>query len=232
MGIKSCREVLEAHKDWELLAELPKKVGKFELTEPMELSGLELVFVRYTNGEKRSVEFIYTEETGDFVVVKSVGLFRFRDDRYYFRDDAKFAAEVQAHLPEIVADLDGQGQRYPAAVFGLDFQQWQDWQGLPRNIDDFELVITPDKPLKYINGSWVLFAYEDQKQGHQLAVFYNEFRNEVFGELKRGGVFEATGDFSLSFDEDGYQHKPEQFLRDVTKLIAKNLTGTLKKLSS
>lgn len=232
MGIKSCAEIKEIYKDWDFLKNLPSKIADFTLTKPLEERELELIFARYTNGKDCSVELIYTEETGDFILVKNAGLFRFRDDRYYFRDGEQFAKEVSTHLEIILNELGGQDKKYPATVFGLDFANWQDWNSLPERVDNFRLVITPDRPLRYINGSWVLFAYEAAEQGHQLAIFYNEFRNEVFGELKRHGVFEATGDFSLSFDEGGYQHKPEQFLPNVTALIAKNLEAVLKNIIS
>lgn len=232
MGIKSCSEIKEAYKDWDFLKNLPSKIADFTLTKPLTEAGLELIFARYTKGNNYSVELIYTEETGDFVVVKNAGLFRFRDDRYYFRNGEQFAKEVGLHLEMILNELGGQERRLPASVFGLDFANWQDWTGLPKQVGDFQLVITPARPLRYINGSWVLFAYEDEEHGHQLAIFYNEFRNEVFGELKRRGVFEAINDFSLSFDEKGYQHKAECFLPDVTTLIVKNLEVALKKLIS
>ena len=56
---------------------------------------------------------------------------------------------------------------------------------LPQKIGAFELYITPDNPIDYINGSTLFIDYSDFEHGNQLVFFYNSFRDEFFAETKK-----------------------------------------------
>ena len=83
MKIERCNVVAEQLKDWDFLNNLPQQVLDFQLKKVFSQDGAEYTFVRYENADSCALDVVYTEETGDFVVVKNVGLFRFRDDRLY-----------------------------------------------------------------------------------------------------------------------------------------------------
>jgi len=233
MGIKTIDEMMEELQNWDFLQLLPEKIGNFELEKPFERLELEVVVARYKGPEDCALEICYTQETGDFVVTKNVGLFRFRDDRFYCCDKDKFVSRFLPNLTSEIGEIDkGMIHEYPCTAHFLEFDKWRDWEKLPRQHGDFKVYITPDNPLKYLNGSWVLFAYEDRLHKHQLAVFYNEYRNEVFAELKRAGVYEYTKKFDVVFDEVKYFGKIPTFLKDVMKKMEDNLLSTLDELSS
>lgn len=218
-------------QDWDFLQLLPDKIGNFELEKPFEKRELEVVVARYKNRDNCALEICYTQETGDFVVTKNVGLFRFRDDRYYCRDKEKFVTGFLPNLAREVGEISWDViHAYPCTADFLGFDKWQEWKKLPQKYGDFQLCITPDNPLKYLNGSWVLLAYEDRSKGHQLAVFYNEYRNEIFGELKRHWVYQYTNKFDVAFDEEKYFGKTDMFLRDAMEKIQKFLFVTLDEL--
>lgn len=220
--------MLEELQNWELLRLLPEKIGEFQLEKPFEKKDLEVIIIRYKGPDDYALEICYTQETGDFIVVKNVGLFRFRDDRYYCCDKEEFAARLLPNLAGVIGELSGTATyRYPFTAKFLEFDKWRDWEKLPKQHGNFQLYITPDNPLRYLNGSWVLFAYEDRVNKHQLAIFYNEYRNEIFAELKRGGIYEYTDKFDVVYDESKYHQKTKMFLQQVTDKIETNLASTL-----
>lgn len=225
--------MMDELRNWDFLQLLPDKIGEFNLSKPFEKIELEVVIARYEGFNDCALEICYTQETGDFVVTKNVGLFRFRDDRYYSRDREDFVTRFLPNLAGEIGEIsNGIAHKYPCTAKFLELDKWKDWQKLPRQHGNFQLYITPDNPLRYLNGSWVLFAYEDKVNKHQLAVFYNEYRNEIFAELKRGGIYEYTNKFDVGFDEGKYLDKKKLFLKDVMKKMENNLLGTLDELSS
>ncbi|MBR5486440.1 MAG: hypothetical protein IKV70_00525, partial [Phascolarctobacterium sp.] len=102
---------------------------------------------------------------------------------------------------------------YESEVMG--FKEWDYWKTLPKKIGNFELYITPESPLEYINGSWVILDYSDFANGNQLMFLYNSFRNELFAETKKGYLPLTTEEFNANS------------LEALNALIEKKLEKTL-----
>ena len=49
---------------------------------------------------------------------------------------------------------------------------------LPERIGEFSLYIDPKKPLKLINGSYIIIDYSDFNTGNSLAIYYNIYSME------------------------------------------------------
>ena len=217
---KKITEIAESLHEWELLKKLPKRLGSFTLREGSGINGNILNIASYVDETNHcSVDLIYTGETFDYVVVKNVGLHTFRDDRFFTRDQDHFGEVVLKNLPGLLESMGKHNCRtmgYEAEEMG--FASWDYWRKLPQKIGSFELYITPDCPLEYINGSWIILDYSDFENGNQVMFLYNSFRNELFAELKKGYLPLTTEEFNANS------------LEKLTALIEEKLQKTLEGL--
>ena len=197
---KKITEIEAELQEWEFLKQLPKELEGFNLREGTGIKGNILNIASYVDEANHAcVDLIYTGETFDYVIVKNLGLHTFRDDRFFTRDKDKFAEVVLNKLPSLLQEMGKSKVKqmgYESEVMG--FNEWEDWKTLPKQIGNFELYITPDNPLEYINGSWVILDYSDFANGNQLMFLYNSFRNELFAEMKKGNLPLTTEEFNAN----------------------------------
>lgn len=197
---KKITEIEESLKDWEFLKELPKEINGFQLQDGTGIKGQILNIASYVNEEMHcSLDLIYTGETFDYVVVKNIGLHTFRDERFFSRDQNRFAENVLKNLPSIIDTISRSANSklgYESKVMGFD--KWEYWKSLPKTIGEYELFINPEAPLKYINGSWIILDYTNFAKGNQIMFLYNSFRNELFAELKKGYMPYTTERFNAT----------------------------------
>ena len=223
----SIEELAQKMADWELLKQLPASVGVFRLKLGGGLDGRILKIASYVSEAYRCrLEIIYTEETKDFVAVKSVGLHEFRDEELFSRDSDAFAAMFLAKLPRLLGGIDrSQPHAFPYEAQDLHFEKWAYWRTLPEKLGSYELFITPANPQPYINGSIIFLDYVDFGRGNEISFFYNVFRNEIFAELKRNYLPITTGLFDVERDvPDGAK------LTRLGELLKAGLAGALSDL--
>ena len=199
MGQASITEIAESLQDYEPLKELPKEIGGFKLEQGSGIQGQILNIAAYVNEAAHCrLDITYTSETFDYVPVQTVGLHTFRDERYFSRERDKFFQELREHLPAMLAEMDMSRMRslgYEGAGIGMD--GWNAWRDLPQPVDGFELFITPEHLLPYINGSFIFLDYTDFAGGNQIYFSYNIFRNEIFAEMKQHGLPLTTNVFDV-----------------------------------
>ena len=104
----------------------------------------------------------------------------------------------------------------------LAFEKWDFWRSLPKQVGDFELFITPDNPLLYLNGSYIFLDYSDFKHGNQIYFAYNIFRNELFAE-KKHEYFPLTTNV---VDVPGFV-KDDRKLATLSELLETHLEKTM-----
>ena len=199
MGQPNITEIEAGLKDWDFLAQLPQEMYGFTLLPSSGIKGLVLNLASYVKpGSRCRLDLTYTTETFDYVPVKTVGLHVFREEKLFFRDRDKFASELLAQLPELLSKINmaqAHQMNYEASAIGFD--KWDYWRSLPRQIGSFELFITPDNPLEYLNGSYIFLDYTDFKHNNQIYFAYNIYRNELFAELKQNGIPITTSVFDV-----------------------------------
>ena len=217
---KKITEIEESLKEWSFLEQLPKEISGFKLREGTGIDGNILNIASYVNDESHcSLDLIYTGETFDYVVVKNIGLHTFRDERFFSREQERFAEAVLKNLPSIINTISRSSASklgYESKVMGFD--SWDFWKSLPKQIGEYELFINPEKPLEYINGSWIILDYSNFAKGNQIMFLYNSFRNELFAELKKG---------NMPYTTDLYNATK---LAQLEELIKKHLQETLNEL--
>lgn len=225
---KQCKAKIEELKDWDFLQTLPKKILNFDLTVNFDICGQEIIMAAYTNNDRCALELGFTVETDDFVVVKRVGLNRFRDERFFAKTREGFVNLLLPKLSQLVSDVDRKsGHQYSFSGVSIGIDKWQGWHDLPKQVGEMELFITPDTPLQILNGSYVMIDYSDFATRNQLLIMYNEYRNEIYGELKQQGIPCFTKKFDLQYDEKKHGMNEGLFIKDFEELLKKNLIPVL-----
>ena len=186
-------------KDWELLAQLPQELEGFKLQPGTGIKGQILNIAAYVNEAMHCrLDITYTSETFDYVPVKTVGLHTFRDERYFCRDRERFGQMLLTQLPELIRNVDRKTlHKMPFEAVELGFEKWEFWRSLPRELEGYELFITPDNPLPYINGSFIFLDYTDFAGGNQIYFSYNIFRDELFAEMRSHNLPLTTESFDV-----------------------------------
>ena len=227
MGQPSITEIEANLKDWNLLKQLPQQVGSFQLVPGTGIKGQILNIAAYVNEAARCrLDLTYTAETFDYVPVKTVGLHVFRDERLFYRDKDQFVTMFLADLPRLIGEIDMEQphcMNYEARPLG--FEKWDYWRSLPKQMGDFELFITPDKPLAYLNGSYIFLDYTDFKHGNQVYFAYNIYRNELFAEKKHEYFPLTTNVFDVPKSV-----KDEHKLDVLSELLKAHLQTTMAEL--
>lgn len=185
---RTIEEIAAALPTGALWQQLPERIGSYRLRRLGTREGQILSLALYEDpAAHRGLRLIYSQETGDYVPVKEVGLHRFQADEYFTRDGEEFARTILPALPRLLQDLAGREDGgYEARELRLE--EWAYWRQLPRQVGGFSLFITPRRPLPFINGSTIFLDYSDFARGHQLYLLYNAFRDELFAEYRRGFV--------------------------------------------
>ncbi len=99
---------------------------------------------------------------------------------------------------------------------------WEYIKSLPLEIDGFKLFISPDKPVKVINGSYIIIDYCDFANESNFIIYYNVFRDEFFGEAKIHRIPEVTYEYDSSELNDLKQKLEEKLaktLHDIRQRI-------------
>ncbi len=220
MGQLKITEIEAQLNEWEFLKELPPEIDGFKLTMGQGIDGQILTIASYGNEAMHSkLDLVYTSETFDYVPVKTIGMHTFRDIRYFCRDRDKFAKLMQENLPELLADINREKKhRMGTLVEETGLASWEYAARLPQKVGGFELFISPDNPIDYINGSTLFIDYSDFENGNQLVFFYNTFRDEFFAETKQGFLTGITHEFDC------------RNLEALEKLLDENLEAALQKL--
>lgn len=199
MDITKLKEIAEELKTWPLLTQLPKTIDGFSLLPGSGIDGQILNIAAYANEKMHCrLDITYTGETFDYVPVKTVGLHSFRDERYFCRERERFSEMMLANIGDILRGIDRNFKhKFPYEAAGLHFEDWDYWRSLPQTINGYELYITPDNPLPYINGSVIFLDYTDFARGNQVYFSYNIFRDELFAEMKQHNLPLTTEAFDV-----------------------------------
>lgn len=227
MDIGKLKEIAEGLKDWPLLTQLPKSIDGFSLVPGSGIDGQIVNLAGYVNEAMHCrLDITYTGETYDYVPVKTVGLHSFRDERFFSREKERFSEMMLAHVGDILRGIDRNFKhKFPYEAAGLHFEQWDYWRSLPPAINGYELYITPDNPLPYINGSFIFLDYTDFSKGNQVYFLYNIFRDEVFAEMKQHNLPLTIDTFNVAGGVPA-----EDKLAVLSKLLERHLFSAMEDL--
>jgi len=222
MSYPSIQKIAEQIKSWDFIINLPQEIYGFVKETNGNIDGQILHICHYVNKDlKAKLDIIYTAETFDYIVVRTMGINTYRDVRYVYKEKDVFAEKVGEALPGIIKNMENPASvNLGQMVINKGIMTWKYGNSLPDNIGSFELYIKPEKAIEHINGSIIIIDYTDFECKDQFVVYYNRLRNQFFAELKIAGVFRDSKTFD-STSLKGLQSKLENNLQCTLSYINK-----------
>lgn len=166
----------------------------------------------------RSLLFYYDSETNEYNVQEKIGSLYFCRLECIADTLDEFCQRLKNHFKSILTELDETQPNPNLSCLLTDAKifSWNYENDLPKNFENFELVIEPKRPLCFSNGSYILFSYENFQDKKNFSAFYNIFRDEFFAQSCLHGVFEIEYDFYAKSLEK-FQTKLQKYLRQRLK---------------
>lgn len=190
-------KVLAQIENWEYMKALPQEIHGFKFVLLMQEDGDKLDLYRYENRDtRRSITTYYHEETHEYKLRMRIGLTEFCVIEYIYADLNAFQRLLEERCDNLLADMETFNPKHiTSIVHDKKIMQWNYAQLLPQTLEGFSLFIRPDKPVRVINGSYIVFDYSDFTNESNFIIYYNVFRDEFFGESRIFNIPEVSYDF-------------------------------------
>ena len=179
-------KIIEQVTEWEFLKKIPQAIFGFTLINELMTCDSQYRIFTYNNQQaRRSFTGLYDEATKDFLVRITIGLTEFCDISFFTPDLAAFEKVLTERMENTLQQL---AVFDPSSICtqlaGKKVLEWPYTAKLPEQIAGFTLFISPEKPIKALNGSYVIIDYSDFMAESNLTVNYNIFRDEFFSEIR------------------------------------------------
>ncbi len=179
-------EIRKQIEEWDYFTELPQEVEGFTLTINREfVDGFYRLFTYEDNTIHRKFFVIYNASLGEYHAQEEIGLNLFCQIDYITGD----LAELKRMLCDGMATSLRKLRQFPQEELGTIFVEkgiadWEYIPELPQTILGFDLFVHPHSSIRIINGSFLILDYTDFVSESNLALYYNIYRDEFFGELR------------------------------------------------
>ncbi len=211
-------DIIEQINNWQYPSSLPDKVEEFLLIKQIKADESSIEIFSYAAEHlKKKLLFYYNVKTKDYMLKRQFGFNEYNDINFINPSLEKMQqlleSNLEATLKEFLLPLS------PDKSFILKekgIYHWNYKDVLPAAIEDFELYIMPDKPVKLINGAYIVIDYSDFSKQKQFLIYYNELTDSFYAELKNKGIVSTTSAF------DSRQ------IKDLEKLLIEKLKYSLK----
>lgn len=183
-GIKE--EVRVQIEEWDGWQCLPSSVEGFTLTVNKGMvDGMYRLFTYEDKSVHRSFFVVYHASLGEYHVQEEIGLNQYCQIDYITNDLAELKTMLENEMVKSLREL----RQFPQDKLGAIFAEkgiatWDYIPRLPQSILGFELFIHPNQSIRIINGSFLILDYTDFVSESNLALYYNIYRDEFFGELR------------------------------------------------
>ncbi|WP_251421930.1 hypothetical protein [Veillonella agrestimuris] len=128
---------------------------------------------------------LYDKEVEDYTVHVVMPLFYFVDISFVRADIDSFWRGLQERAVQgLTKMLINSSESFSYTYRKKGIPNWDFETLLPSRIEDFTLDITPRNAVSMINGSFIIAEYRKEDECTGLLLFYNEFRDEFFAELR------------------------------------------------
>mgnify|MGYP001675677303 FL=1 len=170
------------------------------------------LFSYENNAMHRAASAYYHEETKEYKLSVQIGLTNFCHIEFIAPNIAAFEKRLDEHLRKLLVELvTFDPKTISSIVCKKKIMEWEYGKSLPAELEGFELFISPEKPLKITNGSYIILDYSDFSIASNFVIYYNIFRDEFFGEGRVHGIPEINYLFD-SHDLAGLATKLEHHL--------------------
>lgn len=175
--------------DWKVEDELPREVGEYKLHRIDKQDG-RIYYAFGWTGERTGwdIRAIFDEETMDYMVKMYLHMVTLTEIECITGDFDEFKRLVKLLTPKAIERELIHRENVSVMVRGKGFMAW-DYSGvLPETLGHYQRTIEPKAPLLFLNGSYIIAAYECQEKDTGILFFYNMYRGEYYGELRAKGI--------------------------------------------
>lgn len=213
-------KVIAEVEAWDLLAKLPKNFANFILQIELEKRDTQYLIFSYHNKEMhRSFSVLYDQATKEYFARTVIGLMEYFDVNFIVGDIQTLDRLLVQRLEGALTNLSSfNRENLDSIIIDKKVIDWPYGKELPQNVMGFELFIKPAEPVKIINGSYIILDYSNFNAESNLAIYYNMFRDEFFGETR----IKRTPTMAAVFET--------KTLEELQEVIAAHLTTTLEKI--
>jgi hypothetical protein len=213
-------KVIAQVEAWDLLTKLPKKFADFTLQIELEKRDTQyLIFSYHNKAAHRSFSVLYDQATKEYFARTVIGLMEYFDVNFIVGDIQTLDRLLVQRLEPVLTNLSSfNRENLDSIIIDKKVIEWPYGKELPQNIMGFELFIKPEEPVKIINGSYIILDYSNFNAESNLAIYYNIFRDEFFGETR----IKRTPTMAAAFET--------KTLEALQEVIAAHLTNTLEKI--
>lgn len=199
-GVNSLDIIIEKVQQWDYYQKLPESVHGFQLNRTIQQQDSKLLIFEYLCPERhRSLYALYDKATKEFMFHTVTGLFAFCDINSIAADLAEFEQALRKSLTATLESLVCLDKDRLGSVFcrkGIFDKEWPSL--LPQQAYGFDLFISPQQPVKIVNGSFIIIDYCDFAAESNLTVYYNIYRDEFFAERRIRRLPEILTDFDAN----------------------------------
>ena len=184
-------------KDWQYLEELPESSHGFQLCREQRIIENMYDIYSYVHPQlHKKVVIYYHEETHEYKVRVYIGLIEFCRIEFITAKLEDFEKLLRLQFDDLLKDM---VEYDPAGLSSIikkkEIVEWGGTCHLPELCEGFSLFITPQKPEKINNGSYVLLNYVDFSIESDFTIYYNIYRDEFFGEARICDIPDVNYDF-------------------------------------
>ena len=148
-----------------------------------------------------------------------IGLNEFCLTKFFTSDFKIFQSLLREELESVIKNLNDTNEKN-SLIGAKNFGEWKYGQSLKKNIEGFELFISPANPTKYTNGSYIILNYSNFDIPADLVLYYNIYTDDFSGEFSLKGVPHV----SYLFDAKN--------LDELAERLEKNLVAELQRLKN
>lgn len=172
--------------EWPYLETLPDELHTLQFQRLYRENEDMYELFSYTS-EERHLGFCayFHQETEEYKVRVWIGLTEFCLLQFITASFETFQHHLQQYMEGAIHDLvvyNPDSMSYVTRE--MNITAWDYRALLPEKLEGFELFITPEAPVRVLNGSYIVFDYSDFTLKSNFIIYYNEFRCEFFGEAR------------------------------------------------
>lgn len=179
-------KIREQLSQWAYLDSLEPDIAGFSLTKPDCVTGSQYLIFSYSCQPRRLIfSALYDEATKDFLVKISIGLLEYVDINFICQDLAQFETILRQRLRSQLISMAGLEPQALGHVFDAKkITEWDCSGCLPATAAGFDLFVGPARPVRLINGGYLIVDYSDFASDSNLTIMYNIYRDDFYGEKR------------------------------------------------
>lgn len=164
---------------------------------------------------------LYDKEVEDYTVHVVMPLFSFVDISFVCADLESFWKGLQERAVQgLTKMLIHSSENFTYTYKRKGLPTWNYETCMPSELEGFIRDITPKNAVRMINGSFIIGEYRKMEECTGLLVYYNEFRDEFFAELRYHSYPEID------------HHLDSNSLDELAEALTHNLANILHELNT